>query len=1192
MKRLLFLSTLLLCLVPVYGQFGKTKKAERIPVDSTSTVHPLPAKGAQEIDGSKNGRTQPAVQTKSINNAIGGQVLKLPVNIGKDTVTKADKQPIEPKSVYIERERSLLKASVAGSHEESTFGFFRETPQLHIPRPEKQIRIHLMETDYLGITLVRGIQVYRDIPVYGMDFTLHISAQSERFLGCTVDTAYIDNRATQLTADDAVRIAEQDLGMTTEIKAPGELMKTVMGYGRPTAENIYYPVRSKSYRHCYKVVIRPNIRDEWIYYIDALNGEILEKFNNTPSDGPNMGSGRDLHDVTRTVNTYLENGAHYMVNATKPMFNPSDFSGVIGIYDVKNDERVYDGISVGYAVSSSAQWNNPQAVSAMYYTSTVYDYLQSTFNRKSFDNKGSSMMVFINMPDEDGTGYDNAFWNGQIVALGNGDYYFHSLAGALDIIAHEFGHAVISSTAKLEYKNQSGAVNEAYADIFGAMVDRKDWTIGEDVIKSAWTFPSGAMRDMSNPHNGGTSLYDACWQPVHVSEMYLGSDDNGGVHTNNSIPAHAFYIYAVATSKERAEQVFYRALTNYLTPTSKFIDLRQSVIQSAKDLGFGSDEQTIAGAFDRVGVVDDTIVPTTPDDLPTNPGEWGLLICNTDPDDNNSLYKMTDYYAPLIPLTTTEMISTPSITDDGKYTIFVDDQYNIIRLDMTTGVEEIFNDEGDNQSVAISRDGKRIAVITTYEDSRIYVFDVDLGEWTAFRLYNPTTGTGGAKSGGPRYADAIEFDHTGEYLLYDAYNVVGQSLGSKEVDHWDIGLINVWDNSKNTWGTGEIVKLFSDLTPGLNVFNPVFSKNSPYIIAFDYYDEEDDTNAIVGVNLNTGDVDVIHLNVMASYPSYSMDDSRIAFNSIDFWTYDYAVAYKELGSDKISPKWDYTDEDIFVTGGAFPVYYGTGTRQMGVKPAASFTADARTGAGTLDVQFLDMSEGNPSTWSWTFQGGSPATSGQQHPRVSYHTPGTYPVRLVATNSYGSDEIIRQDYITVTATGSAEFVAVTGITGVAATASANTPLTLTATVSPADATNQTIVWSVAYAGTTGATISGNTLNTTAAGTTAVRATIAGGETASTPFIKDFAIKVSDLMTGAEEFFAPDLKAYPNPFNGALRITGAEGCTLRICNSAGVIVYTSFIASPDETLRLERLPDDAYILIFEKSGKTKSVKVIKN
>ncbi|MCL1888191.1 MAG: InlB B-repeat-containing protein [Kiritimatiellaeota bacterium] len=72
-----------------------------------------------------------------------------------------------------------------------------------------------------------------------------------------------------------------------------------------------------------------------------------------------------------------------------------------------------------------------------------------------------------------------------------------------------------------------------------------------------------------------------------------------------------------------------------------------------------------------------------------------------------------------------------------------------------------------------------------------------------------------------------------------------------------------------------------------------------------------------------------------------------------------------------------------------------------------------------------------------------------------------------------------------------FVPVTGITGVPTTTTAGTPLTLTGTVEPLDATRQEITWSVADAGTTGATLNDNTLSTTAAGTATLTATVAGG-----------------------------------------------------------------------------------------------------
>jgi Zn-dependent metalloprotease/PKD repeat protein len=936
---------------------------------------------------------------------------QFPDSLRNDSLPAITVTPAERRPVVIEREVSLLRSLQLRSTEEITHAFFRETPSLHIPQPETQIRIDRVDVDDIGMSHIKGVQLYRNTPVYGMDFTFHISAHSELFMGYTVDTTFIDTSSVRLSASEAIRLAEADLSLTTTLHPPGEFMKEKMNYEGPEASIVYYPDRFDVYRLCYRIVIRPNFRDEWIYHIHAQSGEVMDKYNNTPTDGANKGTGRDLNNVQRTVDTYLENNVHYMINTTKPMFKSADFSGAISVYDLRNNKNYYtpEGASVYMVTNNSTQWNNPTAISTMYHATLVYDYLRQTHNRNSFDNKGSGMNCYINLPHEDGGGLDNAFWNGSFVSLGNGRTICSPLAGALDVIAHEFGHAVIQFSANLEYKNQSGAINETYADIFGCMVDRANWTLGENVMNKAY-FPTGAMRDMSNPHNGGRNINDNGWQPAHVSEMYLGTDDNGGVHTNSGIGNYAFYTYATATSKEKAERVFCRALFNYLTPTSKFLDFRIAVIQSAKDLYGAADAQLVAGAFDKVGILEDSGSTAKPPELPTNPGQQGLLLANLDMTDRYGIYKTTNYTS-FTPVSTSRIINRPSITDDGSFVVFINDREVIRALDITKGDEVSVSSDAGYSGVAVSRDGNRLAFVTSDEDGLIYVYDFVSGKMANFRLYNPTTGTGGARTYNVKYADAIEFDHSGEYLIYDAYNTAGGKLSGGTNDYWDIGSIHVWNNSKKTFGTGEIDKLFATLEPGMSVGNPTFSKKSPHIIAFDYLDS-DGIYATLGVNLLTGDMDAMFKNTTTAYPNFSMDDKTIAFTSYDEDTRTYFTGYIGLTSNKLGTT---GNGKAIANETAFPIYYGTGTRQLGVRPEAAFTADIRQGGRPLSVQFVDLSENSPTSRCWTFQGGSPSSSTQQHPRVTYSSTGTYPVRLTATNSYGSHELVKQGYISVGAT---------------------------------------------------------------------------------------------------------------------------------------------------------------------------------
>ena len=90
---------------------------------------------------------------------------------------------------------------------------------------------------------------------------------------------------------------------------------------------------------------------------------------------------------------------------------------------------------------------------------------------------------------------DNAYWNGVFMAYGDGAEAFGPLSDGLDVAAHEMTHGIIQHTADLEYKSQSGALNESIADIFAAMVDSDDWLLGEDIVVAEF-FSSGALRSL------------------------------------------------------------------------------------------------------------------------------------------------------------------------------------------------------------------------------------------------------------------------------------------------------------------------------------------------------------------------------------------------------------------------------------------------------------------------------------------------------------------------------------------------------------------------------------------------------------------------------------------------------------------------------------------------------------------------
>jgi hypothetical protein len=493
--------------------------------------------------------------------------------------------------------------------------------------------------------------------------------------------------------------------------------------------------------------------------------------------------------------------------------------------------------------------------------------------------------------------------------------------------------------------------------------------------------------------------------------MYLGNNDNGGVHLNSGIGNYVYYLYASSITKDKAEMVFYRALSNYLTKISQFIDFRIAVIQSAIDLYGSNSPESIkaAEAFDAAGIYEEEQVDIT-QDYDVNPGQEFLLSYDTDNTDPGTLFISSVSGTDFNPLSSTVMKGKVSVTDDGNTAVFVsgDSKIRYISLDPLKP-EVILSDQAFWDNAAISKDGKRLAAISTEIDTSIYLYNFSSKEWRKFRLYIPTTSNDNVKAGGVLYADAIEFDITGEYLIYDAYNFLS-SNSSEDIYYWDIGFINVWNNLSDNFGDGTISKLYGSLPEDVSIGNPVFSKNSPSVIAFDFYDEYSNKYGIFGANLITGEVDMITSNTIWGFPSFSKNDSKIAFSSLGSGSVEI-VATINLSQNKISAS---GSAATLINYAKWPVYFANGERILGLSPVSNFTADVKTGNTPLQVKFIDLSINKPTSWQWTFMGGTPSSSTLQNPVVSYNTSGTYSVVLTTQNSFGNNTNTRESYITVTA----------------------------------------------------------------------------------------------------------------------------------------------------------------------------------
>ena len=250
----------------------------------------------------------------------------------------------------------------------------------------------------------------------------------------------------------------------------------------------------------------------------------------------------------------------------------------------------------------------------------TYDYWSVVHGRNSFDNAGTQVRSYVHYDPTpgDGHGYDNAGWTGTEMVYGDGDVKFRPLA-ALDVCAHELGHAVCQYTAALQYQNESGALNEGFSDIWAACVEartasllsltgKNTWLIGEEIALTG-----GALRSMSNPKSLGqpNTYQGANWYPG-------GSWDYGGVHQNSGVLNYWFYLlsqggagtndnrnaYTVTgVGIDKAARIAYLT-EKLLSPTSDFASARAMAVQAATTLYGATSAETraVINAWYAVGV--------------------------------------------------------------------------------------------------------------------------------------------------------------------------------------------------------------------------------------------------------------------------------------------------------------------------------------------------------------------------------------------------------------------------------------------------------------------------------------------------------------------------------------------------------------------------------------------------------------
>ena len=464
---------------------------------------------------------------------------------------------------------------------------------------ELDLREVASRTDDLGMTHVTFQQTYRGLPVDGYTYTAHAAADTLATL--TGRLAEVDDVATApaLTPEAALEAALDGLGLAEPLwgrpDAPDD-------YARPRGELVvWHDAESAASALAYKfdVYTAEPLYRAWVY-VSATTGEVLaEDLRIHHADTPVRG--RSLYNGGVDITVDRRRDGTYRLRQ-------SVSGGGVETYALAND---LDYGSASDVVDDATPFNSDRAaVQAHYGAEQTYDYFLRRHNRDSYDGEGATLKSYVHALEN----YPNAFWDGSRMTYGDGDGEVYGSLTSLDIAGHEIAHGVIEFASGLVYRNESGALNESFADIFGELVEHhatgsNDWLIGDDVGVDG----SGAFRSLRNPQRFGHP------DTYRGDDWFTGSEDNGGVHYNSGVQNRWFYVLAEGASGtndrgsrydvagiglRKAARIAYRNLTRYLSPHATYADARDGAIQAARDLyGAGSpEERRTTNAWYAVGV--------------------------------------------------------------------------------------------------------------------------------------------------------------------------------------------------------------------------------------------------------------------------------------------------------------------------------------------------------------------------------------------------------------------------------------------------------------------------------------------------------------------------------------------------------------------------------------------------------------
>lgn len=584
-------------------------------------------------------------------------------------------------------------------------------PEIGITDVEKELKVASVNT-VGGDKYYRMQQYYEGYPVYGRTVVLAANGDGQT-------SALTSNTKTIKEIDIKTAASEESIKNSIENYYEEE----IIFIDKITKDKLYiYDLEKNSVPRLVYVISVVTVTGAYNTIIDADSSKVITTHSTLFYDQKQFKY--NGQEVERSFYASAEDGTNQMTYI-------SDTGTKINVFIPKSTEKYtwYNDNAADLVTWKDGESPDKSAVDAISNMIASYKFYKDVFGIDSFDGEKSTINTYVHVmgyqdyEGEDHRMINNAFhWyspNGTVFAFtkryNDSGNEINEYSANLDVVAHEYTHGIESHISGMIYRGESGAIMEAYSDIFGEMVE--DYS-NDGVLDNDCNWILGD-RNMINPISKG---YPDCYKGENWVDTTQYNNDHGGVHTNNTVLSHAVYLMSNGIngtpgkkiSNDQLAELWFRGL-QLLQSDATFRQCANAILSSAQQM-FQNDPKNftveklecVQEAFNKVGISANVTTATWV--------EKGAKIYAVD-SITNKLYDNYHIKFEKLNLETrkTELVSEADVTDANGYVINLPaDNYIVTVSDndpegsknefsKTIKVTDLNSDEASRSSITLNK---------------------------------------------------------------------------------------------------------------------------------------------------------------------------------------------------------------------------------------------------------------------------------------------------------------------------------------------------------------------------------------------------------------------------------------------------------------------------------------------------------